>query len=381
MKLSLARRLKEWLFLTVAWTLLTLIFSGLIIGTLRYFISLIGIEELARNHELASYMASNYQFLEAVIFGVLFGSMFFLINVFTDDSRLHRQSFYKIIMIKSGLYLVAIALISLVISTLFLSLDIISINMLEDVTLWKTDPWLIILFGIFLVLCIVLVNFIQVINKKFGPGQTLAILFGKYHQPQIEQRIFMFLDLKSSTTYAEQLGHLRYSLMIQDCFFDLNRLLIRRHASVYQYVGDEAVLTWKYNEGLKDGNCVRIFFDFQALLQKRASYYQRRYGIVPEFKAGLNGGEITVAEVGNVKKEIAYHGDVLNTAARIRDLCNKIDCKLLLTNQLAQHLMIVNHFDYKAEGEYMLRGKGEKIQVFSAHTPAFKRKPIKKIEA
>lgn len=39
------------------------------------------------------------------------------------------------------------------------------------------------------------------------------------------------------------------------------------------------------------------------------------YGVVPEFKAGLNLGLVTVAEVGEIKKELAYGfeflGDVI----------------------------------------------------------------------
>ena len=43
----------------------------------------------------------------------------------------------------------------------------------------------------------------------------------------------------------------------------------------------------------------------------------KKYRMVPEFKAGVNSGHVTVAEVGELKKEPAYQGDVLITAARI----------------------------------------------------------------
>ena len=36
----------------------------------------------------------------------------------------------------------------------------------------------------------------------------------------INKRIFMFIDMKDSTTHAEQLGHVKFTHLIQDCFRD-----------------------------------------------------------------------------------------------------------------------------------------------------------------
>jgi len=43
-------------------------------------------------------------------------------------------------------------------------------------------------------------------NTKFGEGNLFNMIRGKYQTPREEQRIFMFLDLNSSTTIAEKLG-------------------------------------------------------------------------------------------------------------------------------------------------------------------------------
>ncbi len=146
----------------------------------------------------------------------------------------------------------------------------------------------------------------------------------------------MFLDLRSSTTYAEQIGHEKFSEMIQDCFYDLAMVVEEHRAEIYQYVGDEAVLTWKMKNGLSDHNSLRAFFAFDDRLKSRSEYYREKYGFIPEFKAGLNGGEVMVAEVGEIKKEIAYHGDVLNTGARIQARCNFYGRNLLISERLKE---------------------------------------------
>ncbi|MCW8930947.1 MAG: hypothetical protein OQL19_11990 [Gammaproteobacteria bacterium] len=67
----------------------------------------------------------------------------------------------------------------------------------------------------------------------------MNILIGKYRFPREEERIFMFLDLQDSTTYAEK-------------------------------------------------------------LKQQKEYYINKYGFYPEFKAGVNMGGVTIAEIGNI---------------------------------------------------------------------------------
>jgi adenylate cyclase len=75
--------------------------------------------------------------------------------------------------------------------------------------------------------------FILQVNDKFGQGILLSFLHGKYHKPKEEDRIFMFMDLKSSATLAEKLGHIKYSQFIQDCFFDITDIITKYNAKVF----------------------------------------------------------------------------------------------------------------------------------------------------
>src|SRR4030095_9113636 len=148
----------------------------------------------------------------------------------------------------------------------------------------------------------------------------------------------MFMDLKSSTSMAEKLGHLKYSSFIRDCFMDINQVLSPFNAQVYQYVGDEIVLTWKVRDGLKDFSCIRFFFACEKQFVDKFEYYTKHYGVLPHFKAGLHLGEVTAVEIGEIKRDIAYHGDTLNTAARIRSVCNDFDKKLLASESLLEKI-------------------------------------------
>ena len=176
----------------------------------------------------------------------------------------------------------------------------------------------------------------------------------------------MFLDLKDSTTIAERLGHIIYSKLLQQCFLDLNRLIPDSGADIYQYVGDEAVLTWKIkNRKSVFEKPLQLYFSFKKRLEKKSKFYRAKFGVVPEFKAGINAGVVTVAEIGALKREIAYHGDVVNTASRLRSACNEFQRKLLSSAYIIQNINISGEYTVDEIGEVNLKGKTKSIKVFS----------------
>ncbi len=46
-------------------------------------------------------------------------------------------------------------------------------------------------------------------------------------------------------------------------------------------------------------------------------------------------GKVTAVEIGDIKRDIAYHVDTLNTAARIQSVCNEYN-KDFLVSETAQ---------------------------------------------
>ncbi|MFA9370601.1 MAG: adenylate/guanylate cyclase domain-containing protein [Labilibaculum antarcticum] len=212
-----------------------------------------------------------------------------------------------------------------------------------------------------------LIEIFHEIDRKLGKGILLKFLLGRYYKPKEEKRIFLFMDLKSSTYYAEKLGHFKYSRLIQDCFKDISDAVRDNQAQIYQYVGDEVVLTWKINDGVKKMRCLQVFYDFLDVLEKKKKYYQKTYGMVPIFKAGVHSGKVMVAEVGELKCEIAYHGDAINTASRIQGLCNSYESRLLISGDLLIELNKKNvRVDgYTSLGAVLLTGKKAPTELYS----------------
>ena len=85
--------------------------------------------------------------------------------------------------------------------------------------------------------------------------------------------------------------------------------------------------------------------------------------MIPTFKAGLHGGNLIVTEVGTVKKEIAYHGDVINTTARIQGECNKYEESLLISESLYKTMYNLQKYNIRSIGEISLKGKEELFKI------------------
>ncbi|MEP2935443.1 MAG: adenylate/guanylate cyclase domain-containing protein [Gilvibacter sp.] len=292
--------------------------------------------------------------------GVLVGFVFANIEYFFEKFASKRASIALIMLVKAGLYIIAMVVVSTAAKT-FASFKF-GVELNQNGSWWQDKTFQAVLVYVF---CVSLVfSFIKIANEKFGKGVFLKMLLGRYKKPQEEKRIFMFLDLKSSTTIAERLGHFKYSQLIQDCFYDLNEIVPKYSAEIYQYVGDEAVLSWPYKKGLANNNCVKMYFEFAAALNNKADYYNQKYGLTPLFKAGLHGGTLMVAEVGVVKKELAFHGDVINTSARIQSECNNYDVPILISESLKDDLSAVA-FTAKHMGNVLLKGKEVEVNIYT----------------
>lgn len=203
------------------------------------------------------------------------------------------------------------------------------------------------------------------VNSKFGYGAFWNIIRGKYQTPTTEKKIFMFLDLNDSTGLAERLGDSTYHALLKEFFADITNAILDSKGSIYQYVGDEVIISWKYEEGMEGANCINCFFAIKSIIQNRKKEYQEKYGVVPSFKAGLHCGEVVAGEVGVVKRDITYSGDVLNTTSRIQSMCKEFHVELIASNYLIEQLKSVGPYLLKSLGSIRLRGKEAELSLTS----------------
>jgi adenylate cyclase len=210
------------------------------------------------------------------------------------------------------------------------------------------------------------INFFKIIQQKVGHENFFKIILGYYKTPREEDRIFIFIDLISSTQFAEILGHKKYSPFIQECFRGIGLLQVKYRGSQYQFVGDEVVISWSAKRKKNYRNAVDFFFEFNRQFIERADFFRNEFGIVPNFSASINSGKIMMAEVGDLKSELAFHGDVLNTAARIQKQCKSHGKEILVTGQFIDHFKEVsNGYLIEFIANEQLSGKKRRVDIYT----------------
>lgn len=219
----------------------------------------------------------------------------------------------------------------------------------------------VILWG-FLISC---TQFMLQVNDKFGSGVLWKFITGRYYHPRQEERIFMFLDLKSSTTIAEKMNSKRYFGLLREIYADITESILNSQGEIYQYIGDEVVISWTIENGLADNNSLQCFFCITHALQNRKEYYNSEYDLLPCFKAGMHIGEATVGEIGIIKKDIVFSGDVLNTTSRIQGECNNYNVNILLSSDLVERMQLNGEYQPIPLGEIFLKGKKEKTSLYT----------------
>ncbi len=208
-----------------------------------------------------------------------------------------------------------------------------------------------------------LLQVIVEVIKKYSPGIFFDVLFGKYRHPKNEKRIVMFIDLKDSTPIAEKLGNLDYFKFIRHFIELVSNALMQYHGRIYQYVGDEIVVSWIYN-AKNAKHCMDALIETRKQIQQKSESFRRHFNIVPEFRVGIHVGDVTVGEIGILKKDLAMSGDTMNTTARIRSACSELNQKFIVSKDVVDTLDLK---DWQSEslGIIDLKGKKAGIELFA----------------
>jgi len=196
---------------------------------------------------------------EGIMYGTLLGLLFWILEFLffhKIKDRLLKLPLIITIVLKGIIY---VLMIFFVITSVGFVVGLIQGKTIEEFYEYLIDKELIILVGYVLLMYIFLSFYVQ-LSHFFDHKVLLNFLLGKYRKPVKEERIFMFLDLKSSTRLAEKLGLETYYELLNDFFHEITEPVRCTNSEIYQYVGDEVVFTWRTDDGLANANCLNLFF-------------------------------------------------------------------------------------------------------------------------
>lgn len=202
------------------------------------------------------------------------------------------------------------------------------------------------------------------VEEWMGRRTFMGFLLGRYERPKREERVVLTLDLVSSTEIAERLGDLRYYRFLNQVYSLMTDAVLRNEADIHKYVGDEVIFTWPMRIGIRNLNCLDLFFDIEARIKQHEGELKREYGLVPQFRAGLHGGRVISAQVGHIKRTVDLSGDVMNSVSRMLGLAKTMKTRILVSAELLERMPdAVSRFDIGPEHLVPLKGKRKEVRV------------------
>jgi adenylate cyclase len=338
------RRKTYWFFIFFAWFFATL-----------YTLLVDGFENL-------------FPFINTSIIGILLGiiAAVFELEIFRKYRR--NFKFYQILIIRTLLYLFLITFIiffELAIARVFkYGMTLSEVLKSEEFNNYLLNEDFV--YAVFYALVLLfLFNFSRQIVKKLGHGVFLNFITGRYVKPVIENRIVMFINIRNTGDIIKKLGRLRFHSFLNEFVSDITESIISYKGRIYEYVDDQVVVIWDLQHGQRNANCIRAFFEAKDRLTEQKEKYFKEYGIFPRITAALHRGDLVHGELGYVKSNIVYSGDVMNTTSRVLDACEEHQKDILVTGELLSDIHLPSLYQSLFCGQYSARGRKGVLDIYT----------------
>ena len=198
-----------------------------------------------------------------------------------------------------------------------------------------------------------------------GDRTVRDLAFGRYRHAREEERFFLFVDVAGSTPLAEKVGPAAMHRFLGQVFALASDPIDDHGGEIFQYVGDEMVVTWTLSDGRPKARPLACYFAIEESLKMRAGDFEREFGTVPRLRAALHAGPVTTGEVGGSRRSIVFHGDVMNTTSRLENATRDLQRPFLASEDALSRLEGKDQYMLTDLGQQGLRGRATSVRVYA----------------
>jgi adenylate cyclase len=181
--------------------------------------------------------------------------------------------------------------------------------------------------------------------------QKIISVFGQYVPPEIVSELFaqpdainmhgesrymtvFFCDLKNFSQVAEKLNPKQLTLLLNEYFDSMTKILYQYAGTIDKYIGDSVMAFWGAPLIQNDHaeRAVLAGFDMHKKIEQLSESFTSRGWPKPSMGIGINTGIMNVGNMGSSYR-IAYTviGDAVNIASRIESLTRKYKVPTLVS--------------------------------------------------
>jgi len=308
-----------------------------------------------------------FPLVNGTIAGFIIGASVALLELFVFGGKLQRVAFINVFLLRVTVYFLLAGLVTF---NLFVISRTIKYNLTPVEAFYSQEfqTYLSTKYHIALAFCFLAISlavFTLQMARKLGPDNLWAFVTGKYQTPKKEMCIFMFISLGGIDAIINKTGNLQFHNFINDFVYDVSNIIRVRKGKIVHYMEDEVVVFWKVRAGVDKANCIRTYFELCHKIAGHFEYYHSKYGLLPKPKCAVHAGSAVRAEIGEVKSEISFFGDVVNTTSRILHEAVTDQTDILISQSVMDLIQLPIHYQVSDQGDFSLKGKHRKIHLYS----------------
>jgi len=209
-----------------------------------------------------------------------------------------------------------------------------------------------------------------------GLETLFHLTIGTYHRPVVEDKVLMFLDINDSTGLAARLGALKTKSFVGKFLFDISAPITNNNGEIYLYKGDGLIALWRWEDAVSGGKILQAIDAVFTAVEREQTAYREDFGVVPNFRIGVHGGEVVVSEQGDTKRAIGVYGNTINIAQRMEEAAKARGVACVISGDVVEALLgAAPSARLAALGCEKVRGVLTEIPIFEYRVPHPSREP------
>jgi adenylate cyclase len=181
-----------------------------------------------------------------------------------------------------------------------------------------------------------------------------------------ERKVLLFLDINGSTGLGEKLGALKMRSLVRKFLSEVTQPIIDRRGEIYLYKGDGLIAMWDWTAAMEGDAILHAVDAMLARVADERDTYSQLFGVAPDFRIGIHGGDVIVSEQGETKRSIGIYGDTINIGARMEEAARTHNSVCVISRVIADALANRSRFD--EIGQESVKGISAPIQIFKLRT-------------
>lgn len=205
----------------------------------------------------------------------------------------------------------------------------------------------------------------DVLSAYLGPAAARQVMEGKNQRGDgdVIQAVIWICDLRGSSTLADQMEMAEYLTLVNQFFESMAEAVMAEGGEVLKFMGDGFLAIFPTSDRIaiseaaqKALNAARRGRD--ALVHHPSDASKLKFGV------GIHHGDVMFGNIGATERlDFSVIGPAVNMASRLQDLTKTLDASLLVSSEIADHLLI----DWQRFPQQTVPGLKDPIDVF---TPA-----------